>query len=287
MFLNGEYHATISQIKSKLGNKMDNNSAVLLNIDHRENPCVAIITLNRPKQGNALDTQTLNDLLNKLDEAEANPIIRILLLKGEGKHFCAGADLHEMYALTQGSYEENHSQAKLLASVFNRLAHSRLIIISLAHGSIMGGGLGLLACSDFVLASDDARFCFSEVKLGLIPATIAPYVLRRIGFQSSRRLMLSAELFNVTQAEQLKLVDAVTSKDQLNSESTRIMNHLLQHGTQALTQTKILLNQLMPVDTHIQDLTAKQLADIRQNPEAKNRLASFIHTSTRKGSASS
>ncbi len=283
MFRNNEYHATISQLKLKLGKKMDNNSAVLLDIDHKLNHSMATLTLNRPKQGNALNTQALNEILEKLDIAEKHQNTRILILKGEGKHFCAGADLYEMYSLSQGSYDENHTQAKLLAEVFYRLSHSRLIIVSLAHGSVMGGGLGLLACSDFVLASDDAQFCFSEVKLGLIAATIAPYILRRIGFQSSRRLMLSAELINVAQAEQLKLVDAITSRDQLNTEVIRIVNQLIQHGKEALKETKHLLNQLMPIDTETRDLTIKKLADIRQSQEAKISLAAFIH----KGSPSS
>lgn len=256
---------------------MDNNSAVLLDIGHKENPCLATLILNRPKHGNALNTQALNEILEQLDVLEKDPNTRILILKGEGKHFCAGADLHEMYSLSQGSYEKNHSHATLLAEVFYRLSHSRLIIVSLAHGSVMGGGLGLLGCSDFVLASDDARFCFSEVKLGLIPATIAPYMLRRIGFQSSRRLMLTAELFNAGQAEQLKLVDAITSRDRLHTEAIRITNQLIQHGKEALQETKHLLNQLMPIDKQTRDLTINKLANIRQSQEASMGLSAFIH----------
>ncbi len=157
---------------------------------------VARITFNRPEVHNAFNEQMISDLTAAFDKIEKNPEIRIVIIEGEGKSFSAGADLDWMKRASEYSYEENNVDAQKLSYMLNALHSLKQLTIICAHGSIMGGGVGLLSCADIVLADENSKFAFSEVKLGLIPATISPFVIDAIGPRQAKRYFQTGELLN-------------------------------------------------------------------------------------------
>ena len=157
---------------------------------------VLLITLNRIKKHNAFDDTLLNDLQLILDHAQDNQQVRVIILKSNGRHFSAGADLAWMQRMATFSEEENLADAKRLAHLMYSLYNSKKPTIAMVQGAAMGGGAGLVAACDVAIASHTAHFCFSEVKLGLIPAVISPYVIKAIGARAATSLFMSAELFD-------------------------------------------------------------------------------------------
>ncbi len=154
---------------------------------------IAHITLNRPSKYNALTPDVMTELTELCQTLSQLTNVRVVILKGEGKHFCAGADLEWMGSQINHPFEKNKEDAIALGVFFHTLSTLPQPLIGVVHGKVYGGGLGLIACCDTVISSHDAQFCFSEVKLGLIPATITPYIIRKIGYCYSRTFFVSAE----------------------------------------------------------------------------------------------
>jgi methylglutaconyl-CoA hydratase len=183
---------------------------------------VGVLTLNRPEKHNAFDQHMIAELIDCLQMIEHGNSVRVLVITAAGRHFCAGADLVWMQRMADFSLDENKADARKLGLLLKTLAQLSKPTIALVQGRVMGGGIGLVACADIVIASNHSEFCFSEVKLGLVPATIAPYVVRRIGDSTARRYFLTAEMFSATIAYNIKLVHEIVTNAELTATGMQL-----------------------------------------------------------------
>ena len=190
---------------------------------------VVHLYLNRPEKGNAINLGIVRELIKALKMHEDNKSIRFIVIKGAGKNFCSGADLDWMVKAIGLDYDENFNEGYQLAELFYTIFRSHKIIISAVHGACIGGGTGIAAASDFVIVSADAWFSFSEVKLGLVPATISPYIIYRSGLHHAKRLMLTGEKISAEDALQYNLADEVCSFEKLE-DSLKALLHRLREG---------------------------------------------------------
>ncbi len=212
--------------------------AIIFNTDNKG---IATITLNRPDIHNAFDDEVIAELIQVLDQIHSDSSVRVVVLRAEGKSFSAGADLRWMRRMADYTAAENKADAMQLAALMDKLNHLNKPTIARVQGAAFGGGVGLVACCDMVVASDRALFCLSEVRLGLIPAVISPYVVAAIGERASRRYFMTAERFNAEEALRLELVHEVVSEVALDETVDNLINHLLQGGPEALANSKELI----------------------------------------------
>ena len=257
-----------SQIKSP-------NEQVLFDVDNRG---VATVTLNNPEKHNAFDDSIIF-ALNQLFQAIADcHDINVMVLASTGKNFSAGADLAWMQRMASYSYEENLSDANALAQMLKNLNFLPQPTIAKVQGAAFGGAVGLASCCDIVLASDKASFCLSEVKLGLIPATISPYVVNAIGQKASRRYFQTAERFFADKAQQLGLVDEIYPLTALDSAVTEMVNTLLANGPLAVRQAKQLALDVayQDIDEVLIKNTCERIAAIRVSAEGQEGLTAFF-----------
>jgi methylglutaconyl-CoA hydratase len=240
---------------------------------------VLLVTLNRLEKHNAFDDQLLKQLQNILDKANSNPDVGVLLLKANGKSFSAGADLAWMQRMVEFSEEENFADANLLANVMHTLYHLKKPTIAMVQGAAIGGGVGLVAACDIAIASTSATFCFSEVKLGLIPAVISPYVIKAIGARVATGLFMSAETFSSQRALEINLIQHILPNDDLLSYTRRYAQQIAQWPPGAVSKAKLLVRQMesLPIDAKSQHLTASLIAKQRVSPEAQKGLKSFLN----------
>ena len=243
---------------------------------------VHIITLNRVDKHNAFDDNLLADLQTKLDKAIADPAIRVMLLKANGRHFSAGADLAWMQRMAQYSEEENLADAKLLARVMYTINQSPKPTIAMVQGAAYGGGAGLVAACDIAIAADTARFCFSEVKLGLIPAVISPYVIKAIGERAAIWLFMSTEIFDAKRALELQLVQHCVPENQLLDYTINYAQHIARLAPKAVCASKALVRQVagLPINEALQHMTAALIAKQRVSVEGQQGLQAFLNKET-------
>jgi len=229
---------------------------------------VAWITLNRPEVRNAFDDALIASLKNCFSELEADRSTRIVVLAGNGPAFCAGADLNWMKRMAGYGYEENLADARSLADMLAALDRLPKPTIARVHGAAFAGGTGLVAACDIAIGTPQAKFCFSEAKLGLSPATISPYVMRAIGERAARRYFLTAEVFDAAEACRIGLLSACVSSNQL----------LLAGGSEAHAKIKELIRAVggRAVDAALVADTARRIAEIRVSPEGREGIASFL-----------
>lgn len=241
---------------------------------------IATLTLNRIDKHNAFDDVMIAQLLARLNELQADPAVRVLVLQANGRHFSAGADLQWMRAMAAQSRCDNHRDAARLARLMQTLdtfPHPTLVAV---QGSAFGGALGLICCGDIVVATTDARFCLSEVRLGLIPATIGPYLCRAIGQRQSRRYMLTAETIDAFRAMELGLVHQVV--DEQPTALAEIIEHfchtLLSHSPAALTAAKALCQRCYatPIDSALITHTSQLIAELRVSDQGQEGLNAFL-----------
>lgn len=218
---------------------------------------IGFITLNNPDKSNAITTDLRDTLITTYHCFDKNPTVNMIVLTGNGKNFCTGADLNNMEKMKTVSYEDNLKDAQALAELFYTIYCCEKPTICFAHGKTMGGGLGLLAASDFAISTADATFSFPEVKIGLMPAVISPYILRRIGNQPSKYWMLTAETFDAETALKINLIDRV------DENATALAESLLQNSQHAMIATKKWLKKSKPIFTDQVNRAAIQLANIR------------------------
>lgn len=241
---------------------------------------VAELILNRPEKHNAFDDSIIQLMIEKLEVAEKNPSTRILILKSNGKHFSAGADLSWMKRMATNSHTDNLKDAANLAKLMQALYHFSHPTIALIQGATYGGAVGLAACCDIVLAQDNARFCLSEVKIGLTPATISPYVIRAIGERQARRFFLTAEVITATEALQMGLVHKlVGSFEALNESADAMIQQLKQNSPKAITAAKDLICNVSQKDISAELIqhTIECIADIRVSEEGQEGLSAFLN----------
>ena len=239
---------------------------------------VAWITLNRPEVRNAFDDALIASLKNCFSELEADRSTRIVVLAGNGPAFCAGADLNWMKRMAGYGYEENLADARSLADMLAALDRLPKPTIARVHGPAFAGGTGLVAACDIAIGTPQAKFCFSEAKLGLSPATISPYVMRAIGERAARRYFLTAEVFDAAEACRIGLLSACVSSNQLDSSVEEIIKHLLAGGSEAHAKIKELIRAVggRAVDAALVADTARRIAEIRVSPEGREGIASFL-----------
>ncbi|MDN7126687.1 enoyl-CoA hydratase/isomerase family protein [Pseudidiomarina sp. 1ASP75-14] len=237
---------------------------------------VATLTLNRPEVHNAFDDVMIGELLDAFDTIEQHQDCRMVVLASTGRNFSAGADLGWMRSMADKNYDENIADAKQLAQLMERLDQLSKPTLALVQGAAFGGAVGLAACCDIVLAEERSSFCLSEVKIGLIPAVISPYVMRAIGTRQARRYMLTAERFAAPEALQMGLVHEIVSD--FDSALERYRDTLLSNSPAAVTAAKQLIADLdqQPIDAPHQRLTIERIAEIRVSSEGQEGLSAFL-----------
>jgi len=238
----------------------------------------ALLTLNRPEVHNAFDEALLANLVNELRRLEASDRVRLVLLTSSGPTFCSGADLNWMRRTHAYGPAEPLADALGLVELFKTLDRLEKPTIALVQGPAFGGGVGLVACCDLVAAGPRARFRFSEVRLGIIPAVISPYVMTAIGARATRRYFLTAEEFDAAEAHRLGLVHAVVEEGRLHEKGRVWSDMLLQNGPRAMAEVKDLVRDVAhhPVDEQLLAATAETNARVRASEEGREGMSAFL-----------
>lgn len=243
-----------------------------------ENSAIGELILNKPEVHNAFDDDIIAALITGIESLQAEPSVRVIWLKSEGKNFSAGADLNWMKSMAELNYEQNLADAEQLAGLMHALYSCAKPTLVTVQGAAFGGALGLIACCDIAIAEPQASFCLSEVKIGLIPAVISPYVIKAIGERAAQRYFLTAERFSAESALQLGLIHEISSSEDLTTRSAEIIKTLCNNSPQAVTKAKQLIRQVAgrPIDKPVIDKTTDAIAAIRVSGEGQEGLASFL-----------
>ena len=242
---------------------------------------VARVTLSRPEVRNAFNEVLIAELTAAFTELGQRADLRAIVLAAEGKAFCAGADLNWMKAMAGYSWDENHADATRLADMLWAIYSCPVPVIARVQGDVYAGGVGLVACADIVVAVDAAGFCLSEAKLGLLPATIGPYVVKALGEQASRRYFVTAERFPADEAKRLGLVHEVAVADALDAKVDELVAAITANGPAAARACKQLVKDVAsrPITPELRDDTARRIADIRASDEGRDGVQSFLSKS--------
>jgi methylglutaconyl-CoA hydratase len=235
------------------------------------------LTIERPEVGNAIDPGVVEGMGAGLAAAATDPAVRAIVITGAGKHFSAGADLNYMKSMRGASTAENEADALRTQALFAAVAASPKPVVARVNGAARGGGVGLLAAADVVVSAATATFVFTEVRLGIIPAIISPFVVARTGAARARRLFLTAETFGAAEAASFGLVDHVAEGDTLDATVDRITGEIRRGGPEALAEVKRLLTDLAaaaPGDSGA--LTARRIAALRAGDEGQEGMAAFL-----------
>ena len=244
----------------------------------RQGP-VGLVTLNRPEKHNAFDDVLIGELTEVLRSMEAEDGIRVVVLSAAGRSFSAGADLNWMRRMAGFSKDENQRDAMGLGALMRTLAHLRKPTGARVQGAAYGGGVGLVACCDIAVASAEATFCFSEARLGLIPAVISPYAIAAIGERAAHRYFLTAERFDAAEAWRLGLVHELASAEgELDEKVGQMVDALLACGPVAQREAKELIRAVSgrPVTSELIQDTAERIARIRASPEGREGVSAFL-----------
>lgn len=242
---------------------------------------IAWLTMDRPEVHNAFDDVMIGQLLTALRQVKENPAARALVLQSNGKHFSAGADLNWMRSMADKTYTQNLADSNELGALMWELDQLPVPTLALVNGAAFGGAVGLVACCDIALASERASFCLSEVKIGLIPAVISPYVVRAMGARQARRYMLTAERFRAPEALQLGLVHDIPEQD-LTTAAQALLTALLGNGPAAMAAAKRLIRDVAeaPLAPDLVAETAQRIAEIRVSDEGQEGLSAFLDKRT-------
>ena len=238
----------------------------------------ATVTLNRPDVHNAFDDKLIALLTRELDALDRNPTVGVVVLAAAGKSFCAGADLKWMRRMAEYSEAENQADAEALAALMKTLNRLSKPTVAEVQGAAYGGGVGLICCCDIAIASKAAQFSISEVKLGLIPSVISPYVVAVIGERQARRYALGAETFDAIEAKRIGLVHEVTAAKDLQAAVDAMVEALLANGPAAMAETKDQIAGVVnrPVDDRLIAAAAARIARIRVSDEGREGVAAFL-----------
>jgi methylglutaconyl-CoA hydratase len=252
-------------------------SFYLCNIDQRG---VATVTLNRPELHNAFNDDLINDLIKCFSDLENNSNVRLLVLTGEGKSFCAGADLNWMKRMKDYSFEENIKDSNKLCDLFTVINQFSRPVIGKINGSALGGGAGLVACCDYVVAVESAVIAFTEVRLGLLPAVISPFVIAKIGEGHARASFLSGAKIPMSRAFVMGLVHQVTTAELLDQETERVVADFLLAGPVAAIKAKELVKKVVENNSHSlaksRDYTCDLISQARASQEGQEGMSSLL-----------
>ncbi len=239
---------------------------------------VAVIWMNRPEVRNAFNETMIGELSQALKSLEDDEENRAIVLAGRGPSFCAGADLNWMKKMAGYSTEQNYEDALGLATMLHTLYTLKKPTIARVHGHAYAGGMGLVAACDIAVAAVEAEFCLSEVKIGLIPATIGPYVVAALGARAANRYMLTAERFAAAEAYRVGLVHEIAPADKVDEKIDELLVHLVRGGSTAHAETKSLIGVITrsPLNQTLIEETATRIARIRASDEGKEGIRSFL-----------
>ena len=239
---------------------------------------VARLWLNRPDLRNAMNDVMIAELNEAIAALVADDAVRVIVLGGRGKVFCAGGDLAWMKTARDMTPEEARKDSGKLARVLRQLYESPKPTVARVHGAAFAGGMGLVSACDIAVASEETRFCLSEVKLGLIPAMISPYVIRAMGEPRARRYFLTAEVFDAVEAHRIGFVHELAPAETLDERVDALVAHLVQGGPLALAACKRLIRDVAgrPIDDAITDETAARVSRVRASDEAQEGIAAFF-----------
>jgi len=248
-------------------------------LDITRDGAVARVFLNRPDVRNAFNDTVIAELTAAFRELGADASLRAIVLGGHGKAFCAGGDLNWMRTMADYSWEQNRDDAQGLADMLWTLYTCPLPLVGRVHGDCYAGGVGLAAVCDLLVAADAMHFCLSEAKLGLLPATIGPYVVRALGEQASRRYFITAERFSAAEAHRLGFVHELASADTIDAKVAAIVQTLVANGPAAVKASKRLVQDLagQPLTPQLRADTARRIADIRASDEGRAGVQAFLN----------
>ncbi|WP_432380795.1 enoyl-CoA hydratase/isomerase family protein [Duganella sp. P38] len=239
---------------------------------------VATVTLNRPDVRNAFNETAIAEIKRAFSELGDDAALRAIVLAANGPAFCAGADLNWMKKMAGYTHAENHADALQLAGMLRAIYLCPKPVVARVQGDCYAGGMGLVAACDIVVAVEEASFCLSEVKLGLIPATISPYVIKAMGEQAARRYFLSAERFGAREALRIGFAHEVVGADALDAKVAEIVKALVNNSPYAVQQAKVLVREVsgQAVSDALLADTAERIAQIRASGEGREGVASFL-----------
>jgi len=239
---------------------------------------VATVTLNRPELRNAFNEQAIAELALAFDELGRNELVRAIVLAANGPAFCAGADLNWMKKMAGYSHDENQADALRLADMLRTIYLCPKPTVAKVRGDCYAGGMGLVAACDIVVAAEGVNFCLSEVKLGLVPATISPYVIKAMGEQAARRYFITAERFDAAAAQRMGFAHEVVPMEALDTTVAGIVKALVSNSPHAVAQAKTLVREIVgqPVGDALLDDTARRIAEIRASSEGREGVSSFL-----------
>jgi methylglutaconyl-CoA hydratase len=239
---------------------------------------VATVTLNRPDVRNAFNETTIAEIKQAFSELGEDAGLRAIVLAANGPAFCAGADLNWMKKMAGYTHAENHADALQLAEMLRTIYLCPKPVVAKVQGDCYAGGMGLVAACDIIVAVEEANFCLSEVKLGLIPATISPYVIKAMGENAARRYFLTAERFGAQEALRIGFAHEVVSADALDAKVAEIVKALVNNSPNAVQQAKVLVREV--VGQEVSDAlladTAERIAQIRASEQGREGVASFL-----------
>ena len=247
-------------------------------LDVQRSGHIARVYLNRPDVRNAFNEQVIAELTATFQQLSTESDLRAIVLGGHGKAFCAGADLSWMRGMAAFSWEQNRADAQALADMLWTIYQCPTPIVARLQGDCYAGGVGLAAVCDVVVAADSMNFCLSEARLGLLPATISPYVIRAMGEQAARRYFITAERFSAAQAQDMGLVHELCSVDTLDAKVDEIVAALVANGPLATRACKALVQDVagLQITDDLRGETARRIADIRVSSEGKEGIQSFL-----------
>ena len=246
-------------------------------IEYEEKESIFTIFLNRPEVHNAFNDIVISELTSCFEEVGKMENVRVVVLRGRGKSFCAGADLNYMKGIAQFGYRENFEDGKRLANLFETVYSCPKPTIAVVHGAAFGGANGLLAACDIVIAEENTTFAFSEVKIGISPATIGPYVLKRIGEYGGKELMMTGKRFKGKEAEKFGLVNKSVSNSELETVFEEYIKQFMTAAPKAVEATKEMINKI--VENKLEnpmEYTADLIAKLRAADEGQEGMAAFL-----------
>jgi methylglutaconyl-CoA hydratase len=250
------------------------SSTLKTTITHR----VAAVWMARAEVRNAFNDASIAELTDTFRSLGVDPGVRAIVLAAEGPAFCAGADLEWMRRMSGYSHDDNRADALKLATMLRTIHECDKPVIARVHGAAFAGGVGLVAACDIAIASTDAKFCLTETKLGLIPATIAPYVMRAMGVNQARRYFLTAEQFDAAEAFRIGLVHDIVPPEELDAKINALLGTLMLTSAAAVAAAKRLVRELAfrPIDDSVVADTAERIAQARASDDGREGIASFL-----------
>ncbi len=254
---------------------MDNSGFNTIIFERREQ--VAWVTFNRPEVHNAFNVELIEEMTEAVKRIRDDDSVRVVVLTGSGKSFCAGADLNWLREIVGYSFKQNLEESMALADVLFQLYTLPKPTIAMVNGAAIGGGTGFLSACDIVLAAEEATFGLSEVKIGLVPAAISPYVIRRIGESKAREYFLTGKRILARKAQEIGLVNEVVPLEKLSESMDRLIENLLTSGPEAMASCKELIMQTscMRIED-VKEFTANMIAGLRVSKEGQEGMASFL-----------